>query len=117
MRRFFNSKVGNAATLARFRATTPSKANLAGYLQHMKSMMIQQHEHTTKVAMHLQLGQKVEYDALTKHSTRAFEVCNTDLAAAMNSMQESAKGVKKDVRIMLQEVEEDVEHLRQAHIE
>ncbi len=45
----------NAATLARFRAAIPSKSEITGYLENMKSMMIQQHEYTAKVAMHFLL--------------------------------------------------------------
>ncbi len=55
-------------------------------------MMTQQHEHAAQVAMHLQISQEVEYDALTKQITRAFKVCNTVLAGALKSLQDSATG-------------------------
>ncbi len=78
----------------------------------MKRMMMQQHEYTAKVAMHLQQSQRIEYDALTKHIIAAFAVCNRVLAGAMTSLQDSVRGLKRDARLPIQKLEEDMQHMQ-----
>ena len=62
----------HAAALHDFNNAVPSKADLGKYLQHMRQMLQQQHEYIAQVAMHLQVGQRVEYETLAGHINKAF---------------------------------------------
>ncbi len=100
-------QAAHAAALFALNQASPSKADLGKYLQHLRQMMQQQHEYIAQVAVHMQLGQRIEFDALTKHITKAFKVCNKVLAGALKSLQASSRGVKRDGRIMMQTLDDD----------
>ncbi len=63
----------HAAALQDFNHAPPSKADLGKYLQHMRQMLQQQHEYIAQVAMHLQVGQRIENEALARHINKAIE--------------------------------------------
>ena len=58
-------------------------------------MLQQQHEYIAQVAMHLQVGQRIEHEALARHINKAFTAYNEVLTGAFQSMQDSARGNKK----------------------
>ncbi len=105
-------QAAHAAALVDCNQSTPSIRDLGPYLRPMPQ---QQHAYIAQVAVHMQLGQRIENDALTKHITKAFKVCNNVLTRALKSLQGSSRGVKREVRFMLQTLEEDVRQL-QLHL-
>ncbi len=106
-------QAAHAVALVAFNQATPSRADLGKYLQQMRPMLQQQHEYIAQAAVHMQIGQRIEYDAITKHITKAFKVCNTVLAGALKSLQDSSRGVQKPVRVMIQKHEDDIRHTQQ----
>ncbi len=65
------AEANHAVALHEFNHAVPSKVELGKYLQHMRQMLQQQHGFKAQVAMHLQVGQHIEYEALIRHINKA----------------------------------------------
>ncbi len=108
----WRKKAKHAAALLDFNQATPSKTDLGKYLHHMRQMLQQQHEYIAQVAMHLQAGQRIEYEALARHINKAFTAYNKVLTGAFQSLQDDSRVTKREVKVMLHKMEEDMRHMR-----
>ncbi len=103
----------HAAALQDFNQALPNKADLGKYLQHMRQMLQQQHEYIAQVAMHLQVGQRIEYEALTRRINKAFAAYNEVLKGVFSLCKTVPGAEKKEVKLMLHGMEADMRQLRQ----
>ena len=90
-----------------FQRRVPSRNELGKYINHMKELVCKQHAYIAQVAVHLQKSQQIEYESLTKQITGAFRVCNRVLTGAFQSLQDSMRQLRREVRIAVNKFDSD----------